>query len=707
LNKHYIILIILFISSFLIASIGTKECYNEDGEDFYEKYILRGPDSYYNLKMCTQQLAGNYEIQDYDLKYPYGHRARPMLFTAFATSSSMIVHGLSGMSISDSLGWTILLIPCLFGALTIFPVYGIGKEFFNKRIGLLSAVFFTITPFVYNASHGSLAGLFDHDSFIMFFTIALFYTFIKLLKSESNKGMIFYGILSAVSLSAIYMAWVVHHYIFISLGLFIFLYLIYCALTKKDAIPTLTKTTFMFAITFAITFLYAINYHIITNIAFYSLIASFVLLLIYLLLKLSKRSQTVQLGFLGSISTALTIIVYLLNETDSVILSPLTVLSRFVFGHGIYSTKIMSTIQEAQLTNLSDLMIGYGFVMFIFAFLGFSLYLHKIYRDKVKGSDLFLITMFIITLYFSTEAGRFAKDLAPFIAIFGAVFLYAFVKDLDIKKLKELRAKSLMACTVVFLVFASSCFITYESVTEDHLFNEEKWVEITGDMRSFVDGPVLAWWDYGFYINSMTYLPVVADNFQGGVFFTCNVFTAQSEKEAINLMTLYLLKAEHTIYREIAKPSQDIIKKHFRIYTCKPCGKYHVKQAINLLETIKNATTEKELYKTGLPFFSSKSLQECHTIFNEIELSTGFSIDYIVVGDREIDDIKVILPYLAEKSEVGFTEVEDDWFKVTPNGIENRELFNNSFVMQLYEERELMFFEKIYENMKVKIWRIE
>ena len=712
MNKHYLILIMLFIIAFSVACVGIKDCYDPDEDNFYKKFNLRGPDSYYNMKMCKYQLAGHYEVYDYDLSYPYGDRQRPLLFTAVTTNIAMIVNGVSGMSISDSLGWTMLLIPCLFGALLVFPIYGIAKKLFNEKIALISAFFVVVTPLLYNGSHGSLAGLFDHDSFIMFFTILFYYAFIKLImESKSRKRIFSYLILSSLSLSAIYMTWVVHEYIFVSIGIFIFAFLLFASYKKQDPISFLLKTTLMFDITFIITLWYAYNYNLVGNIILYSAIGSLLLLLIYLLLKLHKRSQMLQIGFLVSILGICMTTLYVFRDTTVIFLSPLTSIAKYIFGSGIYSTRIMSTIQEAQLTDLSYLMMGYGFVLFIIGILGFILYLHKIHRDKIKTSDLFFITMFIITMYFSTEAGRFAKDLIPFMAIFGALFFYAFIKNIDIKKLKELRIKSMISCTVVFLVFSSSIFITVNNVTSESLFNEDKMSEICVDINSQLTyEPILAWWDYGFYITSMTNNPVVADNFQNGIYVTCNFFTAQSEKEALNVLTIYLIKAEQEIYREIYPPTIDVINKHLRTYKCNSCGSkggYIYKNVNAFVEAIKNSTNDNDLYKNALPYLSKKTVQESYEIFEKIQVSTGFTIKYVLVDEREITQIKVILPYLAHKSTVGFNTYEDEWFKMIQDGYENRDKFNNSFIMQLYGEKELHYFEKIYEKNKIKIWRIE
>ena len=709
MNKHHIILLIFFIIAFSVASLGTRATYDLDGDNFYEKFTLRGPDSYYNLKMCKYQLAGNYDIYDYDLSYPHGDRQRPLLYTTITTNLALFVHTVSGIDIPDALGWTMLLIPCLFGALLVFPVYGIAHVLFNKNIALLSAFFVIIIPYLYDASHGSLAGLFDHDSFLSFFIVLFYFSYIKLISSEDKRTIVSYLCLTVISLSAIYMTWVVHYYIVSVIGAFIFVYLYYTTFKKKNPLPLLSKTALMFCITFVVTLWYAINYHFFFNIFFIGAIGTISLFLIYFLLKVHKRSLRTQLGLLMPISAISIIIIYssyYLYELTP-LLTTLATISKNIFIVGIYETKILSTIQEAQVPNLTVIMLNYGFILFITAILGGILYAHKLHRDKIIKSHLFFVVIFIITVYFSTVAARFAKDLLPFVAIFSALFLYAFIKEINLKKLKELRVKQLVSCTLIFLVVASSIFITTTNVTSKNMFNEKEWVDISFDIKEqFEYGSIFAWWDYGFYLTTITDYPVVSDNFQNGIYVTSNFFTAQSEKEALDVLSVYLIRAELKIYNKLYQPSLDVIHKHLRVYYCKPCNKYSLSIANEFIDVI-NHSSNNDIYSNALSYLSHKTIQESYEIFEELQISTGFSLDYFIVNEREIDAIKVIPAYLADKTNVGFSEVKDDWFEIVNGEIENRQMFNNSFVVQLYEEKNLKYFEKIYERGETKMWRIK
>ena len=706
MKRNHLILIILFFITFAVASVGIKDCYDSSGNSFHEKYYLRGPDAYYNMRMCKQQIEGDYSTHDDNLAYPYGHEKRPLFFTVLTTNIAYLVSSFSGMSLMNSLGWTMLLIPCLFGALCIFPVYGIAKEIFNSKIGLLSAIVFSMIPILYNTSSGITAGAFDHDAFLMFLFILFYYLFIK--SFASGKKSYYYSILSAIPLAIIYMTWVAHEFIFVSIMIFLFIYIFYTIIKKVNAKIVMFKILLMLDITLLLILPYAMVFDTTYNIVFYSAIAMSIIYFLYYYLKMHILSVLAQFLFVLSILASFVTILYAIKDLAySPHYKSLTYISSFLFKSGGYSSKIMRTIQEAQALTLTDFMINYGFILFIFAILGLIVYLYKISADKIKTKDICFLSLFLATAYISTTAGRFITNLLPFVAIFGALFLFLFMKRyVKIDDIKLLKTKSMTILTILFLFFASCSYITYNTVKSQELMLEDEWTEVCVYIGyGFYDGAILSWWDYGFFIASIADKPVVSDNFQSNIYVTSNFFTAQSEKEAYNVLSVYLIKSEIDIKGDISKNTTDIIKKYLGTYTCKPCDKKTYEKADEFVNVIKN-NENNLLYLHSLQFLENKTVQEAHEIYEKIQESTGYNIEYVIITERDVTEIKVLLPYLADKSNVGFTEVEDDWFKITSTDIENRKLFNNSIAMKLYEGDDFLFFEKTFTKDKIKIWRI-
>jgi len=111
--------------------------------------------------------------------------------------------------------------PAVLGALTVIPVYFIGKELWNRNAGLLSAALIAILPGQFLSR--SLLGFTDHHvAETLFSTIAMLFfilaimsakkneiTFYSLLERDWNalKKPMIYSFLGGIFLGSYYLAW--------------------------------------------------------------------------------------------------------------------------------------------------------------------------------------------------------------------------------------------------------------------------------------------------------------------------------------------------------------------------------------------------------------------------------------------------------------------------------------------------------------------
>ena len=118
---------------------------NNAGTTIGTRFFFSGPDPYYNLRLCQTTLqTGHYPFTtsiDPLLNYPVAvsGSARPPLFNMMAVASASFFQNF--MPQMDALGWSMMFLPAIYGALVIFPVYGIGKELFGRKAGLIAALF--------------------------------------------------------------------------------------------------------------------------------------------------------------------------------------------------------------------------------------------------------------------------------------------------------------------------------------------------------------------------------------------------------------------------------------------------------------------------------------------------------------------------------------------------------------------------------------
>lgn len=91
------------------------------------------------------------------------------------------------------------VLSALLGALTIIPVYFIGRNLFNRRIGLLSALIFALLPFHIKHSHYALIDV----PMVFLLTWALFFASQVYLWGE-NKYYLLFGLFAGLAASTKY-----------------------------------------------------------------------------------------------------------------------------------------------------------------------------------------------------------------------------------------------------------------------------------------------------------------------------------------------------------------------------------------------------------------------------------------------------------------------------------------------------------------------
>ena len=85
---------------------------------------------------------------------------------------------------------------CL-GVASVFTLYKLGCELFNRKIGLIASLLMTISTFAISYSQET-----RHYSLLLFLTLVSFYFFIKILKAEKvSKANLFFYILTSILLA--------------------------------------------------------------------------------------------------------------------------------------------------------------------------------------------------------------------------------------------------------------------------------------------------------------------------------------------------------------------------------------------------------------------------------------------------------------------------------------------------------------------------
>jgi len=306
--------------------------------------------------------------------------------------------------------------------------------------------------------------------------------------------------------------------------------------------------------------------------------------LLYFIFDRKKLPWTISLPFVGLVGIVSVSFLFLIRNisTNVPLLSSLTKLSRILFGTGIYGNKVSSTIAEAGTYSISRTVMSFGPALYWIGLIGF-IFLIYFYLKNIKRRDyLFIIVVFLISMWLVAIAGRFLNDLVPLVAILAAWIIIYIINKSDyknmIRNIKNAgggfrgirRGISFLhifgILFVALLVILPNTYLAFDAAipgTEKEnvfgdlpsggfgisLAKEAYWLdalawlkEQDSDIENSVEKPAfISWWDYGFYEAAIGDHPTVADNFQDGIPPAANFHTSTSEKDAVIILTVRLL----------------------------------------------------------------------------------------------------------------------------------------------------------------------
>lgn len=719
--KKYTTLIMLICISFLVLFFnsyfnhGSGIAYNDEGTTLGTRFFLSGPDPYYNMRLCEQTLELGYYpytpplSEDPLLNYPIGDRgSRPPLFNMLAVSSTVLLGNF--MDETDALGWSMLFLPAIYGMLLVFPVYGIGKELFNRKVGLISALLIPLIPIHISSGHGSSYALFDHDSFLQLLFALTFYFTIRALKEKDLKSIIF-SALAGLSVASIYLSWSASKFIFILFMAYAFIQLsfdLYHYGKKKGQelplkngiiISTILILAFLITLPYAMLRSDLIGYHTMAMLFSIGILGAY-----YIAYKLDYP-WIITLPSLFGVMGIGAITMFILGSGEFGTEGILYALGNTIFS-GVYATKIGLTIAEGGQYSLSQIAMSFGPAIYIIGLLGFVFYLLKAFKEKFKAEQLFFIIVFIVDLYLLTNSARFINDLIPGIVIFNAFFIMMFIDKIDYKKMiytfrntKRIRSIKLLHIAgilfIAFLVVLPNTYLALEGATppsiKSEVFGEGHqgvwglslgqsyyWSEACYwlaqqdlDIPNDADKPgIISWWDYGFYLSSMGRHPTVADNYQDGIPPASNFHTSSSEKEAVAILIIRLCDGaiedrilsndvKYTILEHLPEGGQEMID-ILEVPERAPSNNTLIKPEYGNTES--RMTSENAKYQDVSKMIVDELSDEQITEFYlAIQHTTGTCIRYYGI-DQYDTHIFNIFSFLSDKSLLGYSTFEDDYF---------------------------------------------
>ncbi|MEE9152065.1 MAG: carboxypeptidase regulatory-like domain-containing protein, partial [Thermoplasmata archaeon] len=415
-------------------------------------FILSGNDPYYH-KRVVDYVQENHRHLIFDplLSYPDGSlNPRPPMFDWSVAILGIFLAPLFGGNVGISTWQVMEFSPAFWGAITIIPVYLIGKEMFNKKAGLICAFLLATMP-----SHveRSPLGFSDHDAMVLFFVVFSFFFFIKALNSlvvrdkwvinwlhprdipkglkewfKYNQLSVAFSLLSGLSLASIALIWKGFLYPVVIIIVYFFIQLILNKLRNKDSLGISLCTI----ITLAVIAFLPIPYYTGNRMPYViePAMEIFIAVIIISAVLVPTRDSPWLLVFsmlAVVLICGLILLIYVFPDIGSTYFS----------GQGYFvKTKIFSTIAEAQAPDYSRAVFSYGVVTTFLALYAILISMIRVVKD-LKGHYLFMTIWGITAVYMAVSATRFIFNAGPIFAILSGWMVYELIKKLDFRKMRK------------------------------------------------------------------------------------------------------------------------------------------------------------------------------------------------------------------------------------------------------------------------------
>ncbi len=440
LEKHWdtaacligIFLVALFIRSYFAYEAATK---------YGLPYLLGGgADSYYNARIINY-IAENHQhlLTDPLRAYPLTGKinTRPPLYQWSVVLGGYLLSPLVG-SLDKAINISFIFSSAFWGALTVIPIYLIGKRTFGKKAGIAAALLMTISTA--HVTRGVLTNT-NHDAFSMFWIITAFFFFLRSLeelggekrwvsdwkKGEEikkglakffgkNKRALLYSAMAGMALGTLALTWKGYSYAVVIILVYFLVQLVIDKFRGEDSLG-ITISIFVMIM---LVFLVALPWYGKTPAG---ALEKFTTLIQW---PLGRYFQIPFVIFLGSFGLG----VYFSVTRDLPWVLTFSILAIagvlfFTLGPDVITqaasqyfiqNKLYSTIAEAQAPSFSRLVLATGITTFFLSFIALPLagwHLKKTWRR----SFLFVLVWMVFAIYMATTATRFIYNASPAFAL--------------------------------------------------------------------------------------------------------------------------------------------------------------------------------------------------------------------------------------------------------------------------------------------------
>lgn len=592
----------IWLALFFVLALTLRVAFSAEAsfDEENERYLHSGNDPWFHDR-TVEYITETGESLTFDplINYPHGGKNPNPPIYDWTTAVDAGLLDMAGAV--DPVSLALNLAVAFWGALTLFPVYVIGKELWGRKVGLWAAFFMAVSaPHIQR----SVWGFADHDAATMFFIATAFAFLLKALKAikhqeyvrtwktgvgaelgqamRHNKEALLWATLSGIALAATALTWKGYPYALAIMAVAFGFQLLSDHARNKDSTVTAAVYLIPVLLTLLVPWWYYASVGFVSNTLMANLYVLIGMLVAGVLLVPTRELPSILVFPAILVAAGLGMVAMLLVFPD---------VGRTIFtGLGYFQqSKLYTTIAEAQRTELGSVAAAFGFFTFVLAFWPFARAIKRAWKGD--HTMMLMASWATVAIFMAFAASRFIMNASPvFVVFMGAGTVWILEKaglgtvarrrraqhgqNPVASFFRSLTWRSTMVVLFVALVLVlpniwvgadagtSSEFDRKHGLVDDdrsttdrfgaygvgYSLHSNGWLEIFDHLATLdtdqepADRPgFMAWWDYGHWAVSLGDHPTVADPFQNHFEFSGRFLAAESEAAGAHWLSALLL----------------------------------------------------------------------------------------------------------------------------------------------------------------------
>ena len=393
-------------------------------QEFGPLYLYGGgSDSFYHSRVTSYIILNHANlIRDPLLNYPHGAiNPREPLFDWMNALLGLIFAPLFGGNSVVAGAFFLDLGGPLWAALSVFPVYLIGREVASRETGLIAALTF---PLLVGNIDSSTFGYANYLSFYTFFILLTTYAYLRTVRAvgsrrwvgrysrpreilsglrgfvRTERTAVKWAVFTGVCFGALALAWQGFSFFVAIVVVFLVFALIVERIRRVDSFGMYVATWIVGLIGFPIAMPYYQAQGLLSGWFDLPLLVYFGALLVVLpFVLLRDQPWVVSIPALLATAGAAIGALFFVNRNF---------FTNIVTGQGYFvKTLVYSTVAEAQAPSVDSLILGYGVVTFFLAFVGLALLVWEMVRHRFPRVGMAFLIFGLVSIYLPVSAAKF------------------------------------------------------------------------------------------------------------------------------------------------------------------------------------------------------------------------------------------------------------------------------------------------------------